>query len=371
MRIFVLLALAILSCLLPVHELAKDGGSSNNHAAAGFPRAETILRDAKHKEAKSGAQLQDGHLTIRSGVGTPTAINSLSFSADGGILAAGKDFGRLVLWNVKERKFLRAIDTGQGQDKVVAVSPDGELVASGSNQDGHSVKLWNVSSGKMLWEFTGANSEITQLFFGAPGKWLVVGDNASNVYVLDETSGKAVATMANLHLVAQPADGGSMITVDGNEFAVWAIDTQTKSQSVTKPDKFSMLLTANLSSDRFAIYEKRVIKIGQFSTGKTTLELPGLVPMGFTWRPDFAAFSPDGATAYLSIDSHLTVLDAETGAACSGPTMYSGAAALSPNGRWLAGAKDDSILSHERTDGVWIWNTQRLLDGCGLTKSSQ
>ncbi|MGC2390475.1 MAG: WD40 repeat domain-containing protein, partial [Candidatus Acidiferrum sp.] len=239
------------------------------------------------------------------------------------------------------------------------------------NQDGDSVKLWDLASGKELWKFTQANGEINQLLFVAEGKKLIVADNASNVYVLNAGDGKTIAKLPNLHLVGGAADGESIITTDGTEFAAWNINTLTKTQSIPIPSKASMLLTVSLAADRFATFEKRVLKVGQFSTGKTILELPDLVSKNFTWRPDFAAFNPEGTVAYLSLDSRLIILDARTGNVCGGPTMYSGAGAVSPDGRWFAGAKDDSIISQERTDGVWVWSTKSLLQKCGVNSASR
>src|SRR2546429_340249 len=88
---------------------------------------EVMLRDAKHKEPKSGVQIGPGNtITIQSGVGTPTTINVLSFGKNGALLAAGKDFGRVVVWDVANKKFLCAVETGQGIVHAVAISPDGQ-----------------------------------------------------------------------------------------------------------------------------------------------------------------------------------------------------------------------------------------------------
>lgn len=371
MRHHATLALAFALAALPAYPQSGTASTSATRSAGSFPAAEFVLRDAKHKEPRSGVQLQGGQLTITSAVGTPTAINSLSFNTDGKILAAGKDFGRLVLWEVQGQKFLRAIDTRQGEVKAVAVSPDGKVVASGGNQDGDSVKLWDLASGKELWKFTQANREINQLLFVADGKKLVVTDNATNMYVLDADDGKTIAKLPGLHLVEGTADGQSIITTDGTEFAAWDAKTLTKTQSIPRPSKASMLLTVSLRADRFATFERRVVKFGQFSSGKTTLELPDLVSKNFTWRPEFAAFNPESTVVYLSLDSRLIILDAQAGAVCAGPTMYSGTGAVSPDGRWFAGAKDDSILSQERTDGVWVWSTKDLLQECGLYSASR
>src|SRR6266478_3340291 len=74
-------------------------------SAKSFPSPESMLRDAKHKEPKSGVQIGPGNtITIQSGVGTPTTINVLSFGKNGALLAAGKDFGRVVVWDVANKK---------------------------------------------------------------------------------------------------------------------------------------------------------------------------------------------------------------------------------------------------------------------------
>jgi WD40 repeat protein len=115
--------------------LAVTVRDSVAQSVATFPAPDTILADVKHKEPKSGVQLGAGNtLTIQSGVGTPTTINVLAFSKDSKLLAAGKDFGRVVVWDVPNRKFLRAVETGQGIITAVALSPDGQLMVTGGKE---------------------------------------------------------------------------------------------------------------------------------------------------------------------------------------------------------------------------------------------
>ena len=89
--------------------LVSAGTTTAAQSAKGFPSADSMLRDAKHKEPKSGVQVGPGNsITIQQGVGTPTTINVLAFGKDGTLLVAGKDFGRVVVWDVVNRKVLRA-----------------------------------------------------------------------------------------------------------------------------------------------------------------------------------------------------------------------------------------------------------------------
>jgi WD40 repeat protein len=342
---------------------------SLKRATATFPSADLILRDASHQKPKSGVQLEGGQLTITSGVGTPTAINSLSFSADGRILAAGKDFGRVAICNVVEKTFLRAIETKQGEVGAVSLSPDGKSIATSGNQDNNSVRIWDVFSGKLLWDFKLSNSPIDSLFFDDQGKWLVIGNNTLTVYIADSIGQKLIATLPGVHAVGMTPDGRALLTTDAKEFAVWSAPKWSKTQSLAKWNKFSMLLAANPAKDHIAVYESRSVRIAQISTAQIVLDRNDLVSKNFTWRPTFAAFSDDGAVLYLSLDGRLLLLGTASNDTCSSTAMYSGAAALSPDGRWFAGAKDDSILSKEGTDGVWVWSSNKLPKTCSRAGS--
>lgn len=366
---------ALIIAILGVGKIANAQGTPTtlgiNASTRPFPSADFVLRDAHHKEQKSGVQLGPrGQLTIVSGVGTPTVINALTFSGDGKILAAGKDFRRIALWDSSARKFLRAIDTNQGNVNAIALSADGKTVATGGSGDNYSVKIWGTSGGDLLWTFTEPRTPIQKLLFDVDGKWLIVEDTSSGVFIVNTGDHKTGVKLPTIHAVCMSHDGRTLVTTDGKEFAAWTAPEWTKTQSAPMSKSSSLLLASNLGADQLALYESRSIRVAQFSSGQLTLDRRDLVPQDFTWRPTFGEFSTEGLL-YLSLDGHLLVVDVRRNQVCSGPQMYSGAGALSRDGRWFAGSKDDSILSKERTDGVWVWSTDRLLDKCGLNSSSK
>jgi hypothetical protein len=69
------------------------------------------------------------------------------------------------------------------------------------------------------------------------------------------------------------------------------------------------------------------------------------------------------------LDGRLLLLGTTSNDTCSSTAMYSGPAALSPDPRWFAGAKDHSILAKEGTDGVWVWSSNQLLTTCSRAGS--
>lgn len=233
------------------------------------------------------------------------------------------------------------------------------------------MKVWDVETGKLLWTFKESSDPAVRIEFDREGKWLIVEDNASHVYVIGVADHRTALTLSDMRAVVISPEGGSFMTADGKEFSIWRGPSWTKAGSIAMWNRFSLLLAAAPAADRFAVYESRMVRIAQLATGNPILDRSDLLSKDFTWRPTFGEFSSDGALLYLSLDDRLRVWDISRNEVCNSPVMYSGAGALSVDNQWFAGAKDDSILSKERTDGVWVWNPKKLLNNCGLASPAQ
>ncbi len=185
--------------------------------------------NAKHKEPKSGVQVGPGNsITIQQGVGTPTTINVLSFGKDGTLLAAGKDFGRVVVWDVVNRKFLCAVDTGQGIVRAVAISRDRQVLATAGEGDQFSLKLWHLPDGRFLKTYNSFSGYIHSVAFGPNGTWLVLSDNSDSTQVLDVTTGKQLLELKETHSPVLSPDGAMLMAVNKTEFTLWNTSEWTK-----------------------------------------------------------------------------------------------------------------------------------------------
>lgn len=331
-----------------------------------FPPPDARLVDAKHKESKSGVQSGPGNtLTIQTGVGTPTAINAVAVSQDNKIIAAVKDFGRVVIWDALSRSFLRALDSGQGIVAAVALSGDGQFMATAGQGDGFSLKLWHLPDGKLVRAYRHFSGYVKTAAFGPTSKWIVVWDNFGGTHVLDADSDNQLLDLKDAYSPLLSPQGDTMMTVGKVSFTLWSTADWTQKGTLPRSTDNPWPLAINSQTDRAVITSGGSFRLVRLSTGEliTSFPKPELPKYNLS-EGGFAAFGNDDMVFGHS-GGRLWAWNVNSGQTCVSDVMYSGAGALSPDGTLLAGAKDNSIFAQTRTgEGVWLWRTDKLASAC-------
>lgn len=358
------------SAALLIVFLFAAGSSVVEAQSASFGPAEVVLRDAGHSAPRSGVRIGPGNaITIQAGIGTPTAINALSFGKGGTLLAAGKDFGRVVIWNVVKKKLLCALDTGQGIVHAVALSPDGEILATAGEGDDFKLRLWHVPDGKLIKTLDGFAGYIQSLAFGPRGGWIVIGVNGGPTRVLDLGTEEVLLELPGGFFPILSTDGSVLMTTSKVQFTVWNTSDWSKLGSLPRRPADAIPLAVNRQADRFVFTSAGAMALARLSTGES------LAAKQFSPLPRFnlsaGGFAAMDAGApglvFGHSDGRLWVWDTRSGKTCSSALLYSESGVLSRDGRWLAGAKDNAIFAQGRPqDGVLMWDTQRLVHDCGL-----
>jgi WD40 repeat protein len=336
---------------------------------ASFPSPNEKLVDAKHKEPKSGVQIGPGNtITIQQGVGTPSTINVLSFTKDGNLLAAGKDFGRVVVWDLPLKKFMSAVDTGQGIVHAVAFSPDGQLLATAGDGGRSSIKLWHIPDDKLVNTYQNTGGYVLTLAFGPSGAWFVISDNTGKTRVLDVSTGKQLVDLAGSYRPILSPDGSILMTVTDTEYLLWNTSNWTKQRTLARAKGFPIPLAIDPQSDSFIITFSGTFRLARLSSGELLPNLPTPpLPKFNLAAGGFASFVPATSLVVGHSDGRLWVWDTASGHTCVSDLMYSESGALSPGGAILAGAKDNSFLAQSKSGvGVWLWDTKELATKCGL-----
>ena len=112
--------------------------------------------------------------------GYPTAgLNvRFAFSADGEMLATGREDGLVHMWDLTESKKIRHRFTVNGHKhniRTLAFSPDGKMLASGGKD--RTLRLWRVAEGTLLFTSTAHKSRVNAVAFSPDGKILASGGN--------------------------------------------------------------------------------------------------------------------------------------------------------------------------------------------------
>ena len=107
----------------------------------------------------------------------------------------------------------------QGTITQLAYSPDGQLIASGSEGE-NSIKIWDVTSGKIIGKLEGHANKTTALIFSDDGKKLMSAAQDNSVMYWDLINWKLIdsltLTETALTICAGPEKSGTFVTGNKN-----------------------------------------------------------------------------------------------------------------------------------------------------------
>jgi WD40 repeat protein/energy-coupling factor transporter ATP-binding protein EcfA2 len=136
--------------------------------------------------------------TLTGKYGHTKKVNSVSFNANGEILASGSSDGNIKLWKTSNGKLIKTFPRlpKNAEIQTINFNKDGTVIASGSN-DG-IVRLWNLN-GQVVKSFANHNNEVVDVDFSHDGKLLASAgfDNKVNIWEWKVDSDKPIKTLSS------------------------------------------------------------------------------------------------------------------------------------------------------------------------------
>jgi len=274
-------------------------------------------------------------------------VSTVAFSPDGRMLASGSDDNTIKLWDVATGQELRTLTGHARQVSSVAFSSDGRTLASGSADK--TIKLWDAATGQELRTLAGHADEVDSVAFSPDGRTLASGSADKTIKLWDVASGHELRTLAGhtglIFLVAFSPDGRTLASGSADKtIKLW--DAATGQELLTLAGHTDLVTCVSFSPDGRTLASGGVdqsIRLWDIATGRALRTLTG-----HTETVNSIAFSPDGRTlASGSGDKTAKLWDPATGQelrTLAGHTDEVESVAFSPDGRSLAsGSRDKTI----------------------------
>jgi WD40 repeat protein len=128
---------------------------------------------------------------VRTLTGHTGNVRSVAFSPDGRLLASGSNDNMIKLWEVASGRELHTLRGHNDYVTSVAFSPDGRFLASSSWDK--TVKLWEVVTGRWLTRFEHENY-VTSIAFSPDGQLLASGSYDRTIKLWEVHMGREVRT---------------------------------------------------------------------------------------------------------------------------------------------------------------------------------
>lgn len=130
---------------------------------------------------------------------TEVTVSGLAFSSDGEKLVYAVNPDRIVIWGVAAGKIEKVLWQGSSAYRRVAINPDGSRIAE---VDSHSLRVWDVASGKVLTQKPGGNHGDYLPRFSADGSRLAAFslDSGKEIAIYD------TATWEKVSVISIPGD---------------------------------------------------------------------------------------------------------------------------------------------------------------------
>jgi WD40 repeat protein len=182
---------------------------------------------------------------VRLSKGDGNIVDTVACSYDGRIVAAGREDGTIILWDLKREAplGLPLVHATEGIT-CLSFSPVEPLLASGGYDN--TIVLWDVATGKLVKRLqTNHTRNISRLAFSPTGVFLAaVGNSSSNdrqnddiTVIWELVTDRSIEPLEGMGMTFSPSDEVLALVGKGVEgVAMWEVEAQSVKQVLTIPE---------------------------------------------------------------------------------------------------------------------------------------
>lgn len=288
-------------------------------------------------------------------------FNSVAISSDGQIIASGSGDGAIKLRNANTSKLLRLLTGHSGHVHSVAMSPNEQILASGSG-DG-TIKLWNPNSGKLIRTLGGNLDHINTVAISADGKILASGSSDRTVRLWDLNTGKLQYTLtghtADVNSVAMSCSANTPLLASGGgdgTIKLWNLNTGKLIRTLTEAGNvFSLAISPSIASNQSMLASGNsdgTIKLWNLNTGKLvrTIDAHSNVVTSIAISPDGKTLASNGSEQTVKLWNLEGQLLRTLLGYIAVDADYINSVAFSANGQTLVSGTGDGTINFWRVN---------------------
>ena len=330
-------------------------------------------------------QTKDGRL-VSICKGHDNWVSSVVFSPDGQFIVSDSFDDTVRLWDAKTGRNLKVLSIEPFGSWQVAFSPDGQILAIGGN-DG-SIRLWDIQTWQCLNILEGHTRRARALAFSPNGQILISGSYDQTLRIWDVDTGQNITTLLGhsheVSSVAFSSDGKTFLSGSGDHtIRLWDVNTMETLKIFSDHTRQVRSVAFSPDNQTFAsASDDRTVRLWNVNSGQNIKTISD-----HTNNVKSVIFSPDGQTlASGGYDRMIHLWDTDTGhllKTLSGHTNPMWSVAFSPDGQTLAtaGGMDRTIHmwhignndEYKALKGhtAWVWSVAFSPNGQVIASGGQ
>ena len=286
------------------------------------------------------------------------AVFAIAISPDGQLLASGSGGewsllggkeNAVRIWNLESEELLYNLTRHSEASTAVAFSPCGQVLASGSQDQ--TIKLWDISNGQQLRTLEQHSYTVNSVTFSPDGQLLASGSEDGTIKLWEVSNGEQLRSIDSLSSEVYSV----AFSPDGQRLAIGSMDQTIKLWEVRtgeqlRPSKghSDLVLSVAFSPEGEILASGSgdwdcTVKLWEVRTGQVIHTL-----RGHSWSVCSVAFTPDGEVlASGSMDQTIKLWEVRTGRmirTLKGHSSVVNSVVLSPDGPLLVSGSEDETI---------------------------
>jgi serine/threonine protein kinase len=198
---------------------------------------ESMVTQVTGKSGKQPSSIPELYRTIP---GYGSMIYAVTISPNGEVFASGSNDNTIKLWELQTGKKLRQFGRwfSGHSDSVwnLAFSPDGEILASASWDK--TIKLWQVKTGKKICTLTSHHNGVNAIAFSPDGQLLASGSSDCTIKITQVNTTYEINTLIGhedaVHSLAFSPDGQFLASASADcTIKIWQVETGREIHKLT------------------------------------------------------------------------------------------------------------------------------------------